>query len=77
MAKKVFQNSALNPQLNQRALPIEVSLSCFSRYHFPANNIDPTPGIENGEDTSPSCAEHIRSDERRRRDGAIGGLVQD
>ena len=54
-----------------------MSLSCFSSYHFPANNTDPTPGIENGEDASPSCAKHIRSDERTRRDGAICGLVQD
>ena len=55
----------------------QLSLSCFSRYHFTANNTDPTPGIENGEDASPSCAKHIRSDERTRKDGAICGLVQD
>ena len=37
----------------------------FLTYHFPTNNIDPTPGIENGEDASPSCSKHVRSDDER------------
>ena len=37
----------------------------FLTYHFRTNNIDSTPGIENGEDARPSCSKHVCSDEER------------